>query len=270
MIKFRTIRADEIDLRVGTVAKNGYTLLLYKNARVDMAMLDETGCIWQRDHKEVKGNLYCGIGIYNEEIGQFVWKWDCGVESFSEKEKGEASDSFKRAGFNWGIGRELYTAPFIWIECENEAQNGKYTIPREEQKRINRMQVSELTVEEGKITKLIIKDGKSVVFTFPKNASDNNTKEGKNEPTPKPAPKFTHIGEPIIQPAGTRYPEGTAIAKVFDTLKTDYPDLMKRVHELEIEIVKLPVAFGISANDLSILDIQTAIDYKTNILKRGQ
>lgn len=120
-LKFRKLNADEIDVRVATVKENGVSLLLYKDARVDQNLLDETvgQFSWQRDHKELKGVIYCGIGIYNEKANQWVWKWDAGSESFADKEKGEASDSFKRAGFNWGIGRELYTSPFIWVNKEN-------------------------------------------------------------------------------------------------------------------------------------------------------
>ena len=117
---FRDLRADEIDVRLTTVKENGVSLLLYKDARVDQNILDETFTPfgWDRDHKELKGNIYCGIGIWNEKQNRMVWKWDCGKESFSEAEKGEASDSFKRAGFNWGIGRELYTSPFIWVSSD--------------------------------------------------------------------------------------------------------------------------------------------------------
>lgn len=127
-MKFRALRAEDIEVRVGSVYKSGVTFLLYKNARVDMEILDETldPEYWQRDHKEIKGNMYCGIGIYNGMLKEWVWKWDCGTESYTEKEKGEASDSFKRAGFNWGIGRELYTAPFIYLPCATvPKQNGK-------------------------------------------------------------------------------------------------------------------------------------------------
>lgn len=130
-MNFRPLKADEIEVRVGGVYKSGVTFLLYKNARVDMAILDETvgEFNWQRDHKEVKGNLYCGIGIRDitfDGACDWVWKWDCGTESYTEKEKGEASDSFKRAGFNWGIGRELYTAPFIYLPCATvQKPNGK-------------------------------------------------------------------------------------------------------------------------------------------------
>lgn len=115
---FRRLRADEIECRVGTLGKNdsGMSLLLYKDARCDMNILDETlGPFgWQRDHKEVKGNMYCGIGIKHDN--EWLWKWDCGTESRTDAEKGESSDSFKRACVNWGIGRELYTAPFIWVK----------------------------------------------------------------------------------------------------------------------------------------------------------
>ena len=111
-MKFRRLNANEVDVRVNIVKENGLGLLLYKDARVDQNILDETvGSLnWQRDHKEIKGNVYGGIGIYNQELSLWIWKWDAGVESNTEAVKGEASDSFKRAGFNWGIGRELYTA----------------------------------------------------------------------------------------------------------------------------------------------------------------
>ena len=124
----RALNADEIDVRVGQVYKGGVTMLLYKNARVDMAILDETfgEFAWQCDYKEIKGNMYCGIAVLNEACGEWVWKWDCGTESNTEKEKGEASDAFKRAGFRWGIGRELYTAPFIWLEvATKKKENGR-------------------------------------------------------------------------------------------------------------------------------------------------
>ena len=132
-LEFRDLKEDEIDVRVATVSEKGVTLLLYKDARVDQNILDETvGKFgWQREHKELKGNIYCGISIWDDERKQWVTKWDCGKESFTEAEKGEASDSFKRAGFNWGIGRELYTAPFIWINAKDtilENKNGKWIV----------------------------------------------------------------------------------------------------------------------------------------------
>lgn len=134
MDKFRPLTESEIDVRVASVKVNGLSLLLYKDARCDMNILDETvGAMnWQRSHHEIKGNLHCTVSIWDIEKGIWINKSDCGAESFSEKEKGEASDSFKRACFNWGIGRELYTAPFIWIpkeKCniEESAYNNKKT-----------------------------------------------------------------------------------------------------------------------------------------------
>ena len=117
-MEFRTLKADEIECKINAINEKGLSLLLYKTARADMNILDEVVGAenWQRDHKDCKGNLFCGIGIWDKEKKQWIWKYDCGVESaFGDKEKGEASDSFKRAGFNWGIGRELYTSPFIYI-----------------------------------------------------------------------------------------------------------------------------------------------------------
>ena len=115
--KPRLLKAEEIECRVGTISAKGCSLLLYKDARVDMKILDETYGVgnWQRTHEVINDNLFCTIEIWNDKIGQWVKKQDVGTESYTEKEKGEASDSFKRAGFNVGIGRELYTSPFIWI-----------------------------------------------------------------------------------------------------------------------------------------------------------
>lgn len=145
----RALRADEIEVRVGQIYEKGATMLLYKNARVDMAILDEEFGPenWQRDHKEIKGNLYCGIGVWNDKAKTWVWKWDCGTESYTEKEKGEASDSFKRAGFNWGIGRELYTAPFIWFPVAT-VPNGKGGYRLNNPKELNGLFVSEFEVAE--------------------------------------------------------------------------------------------------------------------------
>ena len=122
-MQFRNLRADEIEARVQSIKqKNGVptgaVLLLYKNARCDMNLLDETVGAenWQREHYECKCNLFCRVGICCN--GEWVYKSDCGTESNTEAQKGEASDSFKRACFNWGIGRELYTSPFIWIPAD--------------------------------------------------------------------------------------------------------------------------------------------------------
>jgi len=116
----RLLRADEIECRVSTINEKGLSLLLFKDARVDQKILDETFTPfgWRRTHQCIDGNLYCTVEIWDQEKGQWIAKQDVGTMSYSEKEKGQASDSFKRACFNWGIGRELYTAPFIWIPAE--------------------------------------------------------------------------------------------------------------------------------------------------------
>ena len=128
-LDIRPLRADEIDCRVSTVGKTGVTILLYKDARCDMRILDELfgPYGWRRDHQVIDGNLYCTVSIRDPETGEWVSKQDVGTESYTEKEKGQASDSFKRACFNWGIGRELYTAPFIFVKRETieHEQNGK-------------------------------------------------------------------------------------------------------------------------------------------------
>lgn len=129
---FRALRADEIDVRVATVSTKGVSLLLYKDARVDMNILDEVfGPFgWRRSHQLIGDRLYCTVEVWDGEKQQWISKQDVGTESYTEKEKGQASDSFKRACFNIGIGRELYTAPFIWVpsdKCQISEKNGKPT-----------------------------------------------------------------------------------------------------------------------------------------------
>ena len=114
-MEFRLLKANEIDCRIGTINENGLSLLLYKDARVDQNILDETvgNMNWQRHHS--RDNANCIVSIWDAAKNQWIEKEDTGTESNTEKEKGLASDSFKRACVNWGIGRELYTAPFIWL-----------------------------------------------------------------------------------------------------------------------------------------------------------
>lgn len=128
--KFRTLKANEIECRVNQINEKGLTLLLYKDARCDMNILDETVGPenWQRNH--TRDNANCIVSIYDEDKKQWIEKEDTGTESNTEKEKGLASDSFKRACVNWGIGRELYTAPLIYISADKckiaKNQKGKY------------------------------------------------------------------------------------------------------------------------------------------------
>ena len=112
-MKFRDLNEDEIECRVATVNENGCSLLLYKDARCDMNILDETLGVtgWRRSHEVIGGNLFCTVEVYDDQKKEWIYKQDVGIESYTAKEKGQASDSFKRACFNLGIGRELYTAP---------------------------------------------------------------------------------------------------------------------------------------------------------------
>lgn len=124
----RLLRANEIECRVSIIKDNGLNLLLYKDARVDQRILDETfGPFgWKRTHQSIDGNLYCTVEIYDKNTKTWVSKQDVGTTGYTEKEKSQASDSFKRACFNWGIGRELYSAPFVWIPAgkANIQRNG--------------------------------------------------------------------------------------------------------------------------------------------------
>lgn len=151
---FRDLRADEIECRVAQVKENGLSLLLYKDARCDQNILDETvGAMnWQRSH--CRDNANCIVSIWDDKKQQWISKEDTGVESNTEKEKGLASDSFKRACFNWGIGRELYTAPFIWIradDCKIIPDKGKF-------KTFDKFAVEKIAIEGKKITGLAIRN----------------------------------------------------------------------------------------------------------------
>lgn len=177
--KIRPLTANEIEVRVGTLKKDGSgaSYLLYKDSRCDMKILDEVfGAFnWQREHKELKGVIYCGVSIRSEQ-GEWVTKWDAGAESNVEKEKGEASDSFKRACTNWGIGRELYTSPFIWVNFADDSErNAKGNIG---------LRVSNINVVDGKIVALEIVDKKgNVRFTMGKQVLPNKPVELK-QPAP--------------------------------------------------------------------------------------
>lgn len=117
---FPLLNADDIEVRIGNYnrEKTKCTLLLYKTARTDAKYLDEQVGIynWQKKFYELKGVIYCSLGIYNEDRKEWIWKDDAGAETQVENEKGQASDAFKRAGFAWGLGRELYSAPTIWVD----------------------------------------------------------------------------------------------------------------------------------------------------------
>lgn len=164
--EFRTLRADEIECRVGTVTDKGVSLLMYKDARVDMRLLDEVVGAenWQRKHELIDGQLFCTVSIRNEK-GEWVGKQDVGTESNTEKEKGRASDAFKRACFNWGVGRELYSCPFVWVNlAQNEWKSNAYG---KSQPRV-KFNVSEIAYDDNRnVSRLVIVDDSGKVrFTF--------------------------------------------------------------------------------------------------------
>lgn len=166
-MNFRDLRADEIDCRVQSAKANGVVLLLYKDARCDMNILDETvgADNWQNKFYEHKGILFCSLGIntnyeHPELPDRWVWKDDAGVESNTEAEKGNASDARKRSGFAWGLGRCLYTAPFIWVGADKcNITNGKC---------YDKFVVEKIRIENKRITGLRIfnQTTKKVAFSW--------------------------------------------------------------------------------------------------------
>lgn len=179
-MEFRTLNADEIDVRVQQVSKNGsgFSVLLYKDARCDMNILDETVTPerWQRRH--VRDNANCIVSIYFPDVG-WVDKEDTGTESNTEAQKGLASDSFKRACVNWGIGRELYTSPFIWISAQQgdvDEYKGKYRLAPSV-----KLSVSEIGYDDKRrINKLVIVDNKgNTRYSFGSNKKPQRQKQAQ-------------------------------------------------------------------------------------------
>lgn len=197
-LQFRDLRADEIECRVAMVKANGVTLLLYKDARCDMNILDETvGAMnWQKHYALIDGQLFCEVSIWDEKKSQWISKQDVGVESNTEAEKGRASDAQKRSAFAWGIGRELYTAPFIWVkpdDCNITNSNGSL-------KCYDNFTVQSITIENKKITALSIYNvnKQKVVFTM------NAPKKATAKKTAKAEPK---AAEPQTPDVGIEIPD---------------------------------------------------------------
>lgn len=176
-MEIRLLRPDEIECRVAAVNERGVSLLLFKDARVDQKILDETFTPfgWRRTHQSIDGNLYCTVEIWDADKKQWIAKQDVGTMSYSEKEKGQASDSFKRACFNWGIGRELYSAPFIWIPV------GKVKLQKKGDKYVtsDHFEVKAIDYNENReISELEITDGKGAsVFSMRRTAGQEGTKQ---------------------------------------------------------------------------------------------
>lgn len=188
MIIFRPLAASDVEIRIGQCTDNGASLLLYKDARVDMRFLDETVGPenWQCKYNTIDGKLFCSVGIKCD--GEWVWKQDVGTPSNMEADKGEASDAFKRACFRWGIGRELYTAPFIWIPSDKctikQGKNGKPAC-------YDKFSVASMDVDDGRITDLVVKNAKSGAIMYRMN---NDTPDG--ETTSQIAPQRPKKAKP--------------------------------------------------------------------------
>lgn len=166
----RVLKANEIEVRVGTISDKGASLLIYKDARVDMNILDEMKVQWKREHQSINNKLFCTVSIWDDSIREWIPRQDVGVESNTEATKGEASDSFKRACFNWGIGRELYTAPFIWISADKmnliPAGQDKYGKPKF--KTFDKFSVEKIKYDDDtrEITALAITNDKAKKVAF--------------------------------------------------------------------------------------------------------
>ena len=179
---FRLLRADEIECRVQTIKENGLSLLLYKDARCDMNILDEAVGPYNWMKKYSRENANCTVSLFDPSKGEWISKEDTGTESNTEKEKGLASDSFKRACFCWGIGRELYTAPFIWINSNkvkiSSGRNGKLAC-------YEKFHVKNIEYDERfRIKKLtIINDSGQVVYMFGGSSkeADTSAKKGSTQ-----------------------------------------------------------------------------------------
>lgn len=200
----RLLRANEIECRISVINEKGLSLLLYKDARVDQRILDETFGVfgWKRSHQCIDGNLYCTVEVFDRESGEWVAKQDVGTTGYTEKEKSQASDSFKRACFNWGIGRELYTAPFIWIPV------AKAGIQKKGEKYFSNehFTVSAISYNESReIISLEVVDSKGKAVYSLQQSTDSNKGRRKEEEAAggqqkgksgqKPSPKPEQVGK---------------------------------------------------------------------------
>ena len=173
------LTAHDIEVKVKQCSEKGAVALLYKTARVDMAILDEVFGAenWECDYKEIKGNLYCGIGVRTNDT--MAWKWDCGIESREDNEgnqkKGEASDAFKRAGTKWGIGRELYTSPFVFIKVPTVKDGARWKL----ENAFERFDCADIGYDDNRrINRLVIVDSKgNEVYSYSSKASNCGGKQ---------------------------------------------------------------------------------------------
>lgn len=245
MNPIRTLTAREIECRQAMIKKNGVQLLLYKDARCDMAILDETfgPMNWMRHH--TRDNANCIISIWDEDKGQWVDKEDVGTESNTEAQKGLASDSFKRAGVNWGIGRELYTSPFIWIS------NANCEIKEDQQGRLrcnDRFEVKEIGYNEHReIDYLVIINSKSKAVVY-----EYGTAEAQKGASKRPKPKAKEEYSPADGKAERANSEAPTVA-------TEEQKAYIREHASDEDYMDIMQEFGAELENLSYEDAKWQI-----------
>ena len=270
MNKFRTLRADEIDCRIAQIKNDGLILLLYKDARCDQNILDEAvgPMNWKREH--TRDNRNCVVSIWDDDKKQWIGKEDTGTESNTEKEKGLASDSFKRSCFNWGIGRELYTAPFIWIkQGDYNLKNGKC---------YDHFTVQAINYQDGVIVGLQIRNEKmdKVVYTWGK--LTNEKAKGKEEKRPvapddEPPMPFTPPAAPAPAvdvttgskvPAKKEEPKEASPVQAFVNNEIAY---MARVMQISS---KQEMTARFAAMRKSLIDMKVIKDIKSDVMTMEQ
>ena len=269
MNMFRVLRADEIDCRVAQIKKDGsgLSILLYKDARCDQNILDETvgPMNWQRAHS--RDNANCTVSIWDSEKKMWISKEDTGTESNTEKEKGLASDSFKRACFNWGIGRELYTAPFIWITSD------KCNITKDI-KCFDRFTVHGIGYTDGVITGLEIKNQKTgkICFRFGEitNEAPEKPEQPDDEAEEKPDEKPDGRKEPgatvnTVSKVPPMNPVKAYVANEITFMKQmfgipDSKEMLKKFAEMRRSLVQGGIIPDIPADEQTMEQAQQMID----------
>lgn len=230
---FPVLTADQIEVKVKQVTAKGALLLLYKTARTDYDILDEVlgADGWKVEYSEIKGNLYCTLSIWSDARGGWVSKTNCGTESREDgdgnEKKGEASDAFKRAGVTCGIGRELYTSPFIFANVATKQNGSKYELAD----RYATFDVKEIGYDDARrINRLVIVDNNGkAVFTFPRgNVTPLPKQEPKSEPKQEPAPDQGARDKPC-DPKQIKILCGLCTTDELNALKKIYGDSFERL-----------------------------------------
>lgn len=238
-MEFRTLEPDDIELRVGMANNKGFSLLLYKNARVDMQLLDETvgSMNWKREH--TRDNANCIVSVWDAEKNEWVSKEDTGTESQTEREKGLASDSFKRACVNWGIGRELYTAPFVWISGHVENDSRARSGYKADQRYVSGLKITNISYTEKRtVAKLVIEDASGEIaysYGVKRGNTAKQTKTKAERPTSKTISE-EHSAEikALLEETNANV---TAFLKTYGAKSVDemteeaYLDAVKRLHK---------------------------------------